>query len=70
MLLNFLEPEQTMNSDHYIVMLNKLETPTSGVRPEKISFPLPHVNARSQYQLEDHGTHIQSCLDCPTNPTL
>ena len=34
-LLDFLEPRQAINSDHYIAMLSKLKTQTPRVRPEK-----------------------------------
>jgi len=34
-LLNFLEPGQTINSDCYIVTLTKLKARISRVRPEK-----------------------------------
>jgi hypothetical protein len=34
-LLDFLEPRQTINSDHYITMLTKLKAQISRVSPEK-----------------------------------
>jgi len=40
-LLHFLEPRQTINSDCYITMLTKLKAQTSRVRSEKTTFLLP-----------------------------
>jgi len=52
-LLDFLEPGQTMNSDHYIAMLTKLKARISRVRPEKkTTFLLQHDNARPHTSLK------------------
>jgi hypothetical protein len=46
-LLDFVEPGQTINSERYIVMLTKLKAWISRVRPEKkITFLLRHRKAR------------------------
>jgi histone-lysine N-methyltransferase SETMAR len=46
-LLDFLKPRQTINSDRYIVMLAKLKAQISRVRPEKkTTFLLQHDNPR------------------------
>lgn len=46
-LLDFLEPEETINSDHYITTLAKLKAYNSKVKPEKkTTFFLQHNNAR------------------------
>ena len=46
-LLVFLEPRQTISSDHYIEVLKKLKTQTSIVRRErKTAFLLQHNNNR------------------------
>jgi len=51
-LLDFLEPGQTINSDRYIVTLTKLKAQISRVRPEKkITFLLQHDNARPHTSL-------------------
>ena len=52
MLLNFLEPEQTINSDCYVVTLTKLTAPTSRVRPEKMTAFLLQHNTRSHTSLD------------------
>ena len=45
-LLDFLEPRQTINSDRYIAMLTKLKARISRVRPEKkTTFLLQHDSA-------------------------
>ena len=52
-LLDFLEPGQIINSDHYITMLTKLKAQTSRVKPEKkIIFVSLHNNARPQTSLK------------------
>ena len=52
-LLDFVEPGQTINSDHYIATLTKLKARISGVRPEKkISFLVQHDNARLRTSLK------------------
>ena len=52
-LLVFLEPRQTINSDLYIAMLTKLNARISGVRPEKkTTFLFQHDNARSHTSLK------------------
>ena len=53
MLLNFLESEQTINSDHYLTVLTKLKAQMSRVRPErKIIFLLQHNNTRPHTSLK------------------
>jgi len=45
-LLDFLEPKQTLNSAGYITTLTKLKAQTARVRPEeKTTFLLQHKNA-------------------------
>jgi len=52
-LLDFLEPGQTMNSDRYIAMLTKLKARIFRVRPEKkTTFLLQHDNARPHTSLK------------------
>ena len=52
-LLNFLERGQTINSDHYTMMLTKLNAQTSRIRPEKkITFLLQHDNTRPSASLK------------------
>ena len=52
-LLDFLEPGQTINSDRYIAMLTKLRARISRVRPEKkTTFLLQHDNARPHTNLK------------------
>ena len=52
-LLDFLEPGQTINSDHYIVTLTKLKARISRVRPEKrTTFLLQHDNTRPHTSLK------------------
>ena len=51
-LLDFLEPRQTINSDRYIAMLTKLKARISRVRPEKkTTFLLQHDNTRPHISL-------------------
>jgi len=45
-LLDFLEPGQTISSNRYIATLTKLEARISRVRPEKKTFLLQYDNAR------------------------
>jgi hypothetical protein len=57
-LLDFLEPRKTINSDHYIMMLTKLKARVSRVRPEKkTTFLLQNDNARLHTSLKTMG-HI------------
>ena len=52
-LLNFLEPGQTIISDRYIATLAKLKARISRVRPEKkTTFLLQHDNARPHTSLK------------------
>ena len=52
-LLDCLQPRQTMNSDSYIVTLYKLKALTSRVKPEnKTNLFLHHNNARSHTSLK------------------
>ena len=52
-ILDFLEPRQTINSDFYITTLTKLNTLISRIRPEKKStFLLQHNNARPHTSLK------------------
>jgi len=52
-LLDFLEPVQTINSDGYIATLTKLKARISRVRPEKKTrFLLQHDNARPHTSLK------------------
>ena len=52
-LLDFLEPGQTIKSDSYIAMLTKLKAQISRVRPEKkTTFLLQHDNARPHTSLK------------------
>ena len=52
-LLDFLEPGQTIDSDRYITMLTKLKARISRVRPEKkTTFFLQHNNARLHTSLK------------------
>jgi len=52
-LLNFIEPGQTINSDRYVATLSKLKARISKVRPEKkTSFLLQHNNARPHISLK------------------
>jgi len=67
--LDFLEPEQTINSHHYIMRLNKLKVSTSRVRSEKTSLLLQHDNAGPRTSLKA-GAHCPSWLDCPATITV
>jgi transposase len=52
-LLDFLEPGQTINCDRYITMLTKLKAQISRVRPEKkTAFLLHHNSARPHASLK------------------
>jgi len=53
-LLDFLEPGQTINSDRYIATLTKLKARISRVRPEKkkTTFLLQHDNVRPHTSLK------------------
>ena len=52
-LLDFLEPGQTINSDRYIATLTKLKARISRVRPEKkTTFLLQNDNARPHTSLK------------------
>ena len=52
-LMDFLEPGQTINSDRYIAMLTELKARISRVRPEKkTAFLLQHNNARPHTSLK------------------
>ena len=69
-LLDFLEPGQTINSDRYIAMLTKLKARISKVRPKKkTTVLLQHDNARPCTSLKT-VEHCQSWLDCRTTPTV
>ena len=60
-LLDFLEPGQTINCDYYIAMLTKLKAWISIVRPEKkTTFLLQHDNARPHTSLKtvDHIVNL------------
>jgi transposase len=55
-LLDFLEPAQTINSDRYIVTLTKLKAQISRIRLEnKTTFLLQHDNARPHTSLKTMG---------------
>ena len=70
-LLDFLEPRQTINCDHFTVMLTKLKTQTSRIRPEKKTFFLwQHINTRPHTSLKIMEHICQPWLDCPTIPTI
>lgn len=51
-LLNFLEPRQTVSCDCYIIVLTKMKLWTSRIRLEKTSFLLQHSSARSHTSLK------------------
>ena len=52
-LLDFLKPGQTIDSDRYIATLTKLKAPISRVRPEKkTTFLLQHDNAKPHTSLK------------------
>ena len=50
--LDFLEPRQTINSDHYFARLTKLKDWTSRFRQEKTRFFLQHDNFRPNTSLK------------------
>ena len=53
LLLNFLEPRQTINSDYYIMTLSKLKAWTFRIGPKKkTTFLLQHNNARPHTSLK------------------
>jgi hypothetical protein len=55
-LLDFLEPGQTIYSDHYIATLTMLKARTSRVRPKKkTTFLLQYDNARHYTSLKTMG---------------
>jgi len=56
-ILDFLEPRQTVNPDSYITMLTKLKTRTSRVRPEKTTFLLQPGPNESRKTME-HIAHL------------
>jgi histone-lysine N-methyltransferase SETMAR len=56
-LLDFLEPGQTINSDRYIATMTKLKTRISRVKPEKKTFLLQHDNVRPHTSMKTVG-HI------------
>jgi histone-lysine N-methyltransferase SETMAR len=52
-ILDFIKPEQSINSDCYIMMVTKLKARISRVRPEKkTTFLLQHNNARPHTSLK------------------
>lgn len=52
-LLDFLEPEQTINSYHYITTLTELKAQTSRVRPwKRTTFILQHYYTRPHNSLK------------------
>ena len=60
-LLDFLQPRHTINSDIYITMLTKLKAQISRDRPEKkTTFLLQHDNARPHTSLKtvEHIVHL------------
>jgi len=64
-LLDFLEPGQTINFDRYTATPTKMKARISRVRPEKkITFPLQHDKARP------HTSFKTVELDCRTTPTV
>jgi len=66
-LLDFLEPRQTINSDCYTVMQTKMKAQTFRVRPEKkTAFLLQHDKARPGNSLKPME-HIVS-LGCTVLP--
>jgi hypothetical protein len=68
-LLDFLEPGQTINSDSYIATLTKLKARISSQAREEDNLSLA-TRRQPPYQFEDRGVHSQSWLDCRTTPTL
>ena len=69
--LDFLEPGQTINSVHYIMTLIKLKARTSR-NQARVEKNLSHATQEHQapHQIENHGRHCQSSLNCPTAPTF
>jgi histone-lysine N-methyltransferase SETMAR len=66
-LLDFLQPGQTINSDRYIATLTKLKARISRVRPEKkTTFLLQHDTARPHTSLRTMG-HVAQ-FDCTALP--
>ncbi len=49
-LLDFLEPRQTINAEGYIMTLTKMKAQTSRVRSEKTTFLLQHDSTQTSYQ--------------------
>jgi histone-lysine N-methyltransferase SETMAR len=73
--LEFLEPGQTINSDHYITTLTKLKARISRVRLEKkTTFLLQHDNAWPHTSLKTMGHAAEFCwtvlLHPPYSPNL
>jgi len=67
-LLDFLEPAQTINSDCYIATLTKLKARISRVREEdNLSLA---TQRQAPYQFEDRGAHSQSWVDYLNTPTV
>jgi hypothetical protein len=74
-LLDFLEPGQTIKSDRYIATLTKLKARMSRVRPEKkTTFLLQHDNSRYHTSLKIVGYIVKlagvSFLTEPHSPEL
>jgi len=68
-LLDFLEPGQTINSDRYIAKLTKLKARISRVRPEKkTTFLLQHDNARphTSFKPVEHIANLGWTVTTPT----
>lgn len=60
-LLDFAEPRQTINSNHYIMVLTNLKARTSRVRPQKkTNLLLQHDNARPHpsFKTVDHTANL------------
>lgn len=63
MLLDFLKPGQTINSDHYNMMITELKAQTSRSGPEKkATFLLQHDNANPHTSLKTVEHIINSAL--------
>jgi len=57
--LDFMEPRQSINSDHYIMMLTELKPWTSRVRPEKKTiFLLQHDNTKPHTKTVKHIANL------------
>ena len=70
-LLDSLEPRQTIKSEGYIVTLTKMQTGTSRVRPEKkTTFLLQYSNSWPYASLKTIGAHCQFWLDYPITPPI